>query len=208
MRRLPSKAEIFERARQISSERAVIQGLPAITPTDAELVESGAFHEARIELMTAPETRGLEEQHRYLAEMASELDLKVLEKKSWKLFQRKFGAYRWRIRGLRHLLVKPAIPKSPVPIVSKRTKPKKTILPKPAKYRKPSRIFDPWAIAIRGPEWAKKMISQKEAPKPKRKKRHITRTSKTMKPLRKRIKNGQKVFSFPDNIWRVRKVRK
>lgn len=203
MRRLPSKTEILERARQISLERGIIAGLPAITPTDAELKESGVFHEARLELMRDPGTGALAQQHKYLSEMASELDLKVLEKKSWRLFQRKFGAYRWHIRGLRHLLQpQVAIPKSPVPIVTVRTKPARTILPKPKKHRK----FDPWAVAIRGPEYAKKML-QKEAPKakpkPKRKKRHVSRTGKTMRKLRK-VK-GVKVFSFPDHIWKVRK---
>ena len=47
------------------------------------------------------------------------------------------------------------------------------------------------------------MIGLKPNRKPKQ--RHIQRTSKTMRVLRKRVKDGQKVFSFPDRIWKVKR---
>lgn len=44
--------------------------------------------------------------------------------------------------------------------------------------------------------------------KPKRQRNHTQRTSKTMRVLRKRIKDGQRSFSFPDSIWKVRERRR
>ena len=46
-------------------------------------------------------------------------------------------------------------------------------------------------------------------PKPKKRVRlHTARNGKTPRVLRKRIKDGHRIFAFPDNIWKVRQPRK
>lgn len=253
MGRLPKKRDILERARNISTKRAAIHGLPTITPTEAELKESGAYHEARIDLMRREETGAFAQQERYMREMAGEMGLKLVSTKDfqkyekgvtkeWRFLQKvkkaefereklrtswletlkrekqlkrkyarqlpkvqAFDVFRAKYPGRvvkvnGYKIVLPAIPK-PKPIRHPPRKLARVSLrkpldvgvairgaPKPKKHRKPSRIFD--------------TIEAKPKPK-KRKKRHTNRTGLTMRKLRK-VK-GVKVFSFPDDVWKVRK---
>jgi len=73
LRRLPSKVEILERAKEIAMQRQVI-GMKEepITPTERELKETGVYHEARLELMRSPTTGWESEQRRYIFGMAEE----------------------------------------------------------------------------------------------------------------------------------------
>jgi len=87
---MPSKSEILGRARAKAMERQVRADLPAITPTERELKESGTFQQARVELMRVDQ-EALSEQHRYLQEMAGEMKLKVIPLKDLVKLRREMG---------------------------------------------------------------------------------------------------------------------
>jgi len=67
----------------------------------------------------------------------------------------------------------------------------------------PSNVYT-WSLARRG------IIRKTQPPKPKKKRQrlHTGRNGKTPRYLRKRINDGQKSFSFPDSIWKVRSPRR
>lgn len=194
-KRLPRKHEILSRAEELAMQRQVIgMGVEPITPTEAELKESGVYREARLELMSGQASGALAEQHRYVSAMASELNLKVLRQKEWmgfqkerKLLRRERAMRRWHIRGLSTLLGTKA--KAVVVVRSqKRHAPKpKPIIPRVPKI--------PTVTAILKPKKHRK-----------RQKLQTQRNGITMRKLRKRMKNGVTSFSFPDNIWKVRKI--
>jgi len=176
LRRLPKKRDILQRAKETSTTRATIHGLPSITPTESELKETGEYHEARVELMRSPETAIMLEQRRYLDSMAEEMRLSIVPKREHREQQRKVQAFdvfraKHPTRVVRVNGYKIMVPTSPMP---------KRVKPKP---RKPLPII--------------------HKAKPKKRKKRTNRTGKTMRSLRK-VK-GVKVFSFPDDIWKVRK---
>lgn len=178
-RRLPSRSEIERRAKERHMIRSTMHGLPAITPERHEVSETGGLVRARNELMRSEETRYSGEQRRYLDTMAKEMGLKVLTKREFKQAEKGMGkvGYKW-INGW-----------------GEREKAK----PKPRARKKPKKPLLP---VVRAPKISVPIIV---APKKKRRKRHVERAGKNMRKLRKRIKDGQKVFSFPDHIWKVRK---
>ena len=59
-------------------------GLPAITPTDAELKEHGSLHHARTQLMRSPETERNLQIRKHLVTMASDLGLKLMSAREYK----------------------------------------------------------------------------------------------------------------------------
>lgn len=158
-------------------------GLPAITPEDYELKESGTYEEARRDLMRSQRTKALLEQRKYLADMAEEMRLSIIPKREHREQLRKvqaFEAFRAKhpSRVVRVNGYKIKVPTFSVP---------KRVKRQPKKPRKPHPIVP----------------KVKAKPKKKRRKNHTQRTGKTMRKLRK-VK-GVKVFSFPDHIWKVRK---
>jgi len=175
--------EALKRARKL--EMSDITGdLPSITPTDVELKESGQYHKARIEFMRNKATEAQLEQRKYLDQIAGDLKLAVIPTRGLSALKRETG-YEWTNGWTKH--------------EKRKEKPKAMKKPKMEKLERVS-LRKPLDIgsAIRG------------APKPKRKRQrlHTSRTGKTPKPLRKAIKNGHRVFSFSDDIWKVRSPRK
>lgn len=186
-----TKRDALDRARRI--ELSDITGdLPSITPTDAELKESGAYHKARIELMRNKATEAQLQQEKYLNQLAGDLKLKVIPIRGLGILKRETG-YEWTNGWTKHgeptkerkIKVKPA---QPVPI-------KHIVIgKKPRRYHKMTRkerIAD-----------SDKKIRLK--PKNKRLRLHTARNGKTPRVLRKAIKNGYRVFSFSDDIWKVK----
>jgi len=84
-------------------------------------------------------------------------------------------------------------------------KPPKKPKPEPKRSYELSKILKPLEKAeipkIVAPPKRKKAA-------PKRRKSHVERNGKTMRKLKKRIQQGVKVFSFPDNVWKVRSTQK
>lgn len=81
-------------------ERQVRAGLPAITPSEQELKESGMFQEAQIDLMRVDQ-EALSEQRRYLEEMASELRLKIISQKGLATLKKETG-FEWTNGWTKH----------------------------------------------------------------------------------------------------------
>lgn len=191
MRRLPSKAEIFSRAKEIAMEKQVItMGVEPITPTEKELKESGVYQEARLELMRGETTAWESEQTRYIYEMASQMGLKLISKSEYAKLQR------YLLKPENHLRVKKRLKPTARMIVEARmllgVYPQ---MPRPFTLRiKPKEMVKP------KPRWVQIPA------KPKPRKRHTSRAGKTMRVLKKI--DGVKVFSFPDHIWKTRKPRK
>lgn len=80
VRKLPAKKEILEHAKRIELSDIVSSGLPALTPEEEELKESGAFQRARIDLMRSEETKIEMQQRKYLDQMAGEMGLRVVSR--------------------------------------------------------------------------------------------------------------------------------
>lgn len=97
MSRLPTKEEILRHAKRIELADILTQGLPAITPEEHELKETGAYHKARIDLMRSPTTKIQAEELKYVSTMARELGLEVMQKKAFKRAERGMGelGYEW-----------------------------------------------------------------------------------------------------------------
>jgi len=228
---MPLRDQIEKKAIEIYMQEEGRRIGSYITPTTAELKEGGYYEKARRQLMTAPETRFNEQQRKYLEDMASGMGLKVVPDKEyrkyekgvdveWKqkqrmktaIFEREKLRKLWigaterekklrkalgRLRGKPKREKKPKLERvslrKPLDIgAAIRGRALKSVPPKPPKHRKPSGIFA--------------IIEPKVKAKPKkRRKRHVERAGKTMKPLKKRIKNGQRIFSFPDDVWKVRR---
>jgi len=193
----PFKRDILERAKEIDLERKVRQGLPALTAEEVELKESGAFYEAQAELMGQDASISAE-QERYIRDMADEMNLEVVPKKEYRHFLKwqltpekpkpkgKPSTF-WKARALRFFLKTPKPEKKVLPIIDlTRKKRKETFKKAPT----------PKALEV--------ILNVPR--KKKRPKRHIQRNGKTMRKL-KHVKNV-KVFSFPDEIWKVRRKRK
>jgi len=107
----PKKDEILRRGKAIAMERQIRAGLPAITPSERELKESGMFQEAQIDLMRVDQ-EALSQQRRYLSEMASDLKLVVLPKKGLATLKRETG-YEWTNGWTKHEKPKPRKKKEP-----------------------------------------------------------------------------------------------
>jgi len=173
------------------------KGLPAITPEPEELKESGAMHRAKMQLMS-PKSTVYMQQRKYIDEMADEMGLVVFGRKKVKELQRaekrlekieRRGAIKVEPNGhsimyLAHML-KPRVRFS-LPTI-----------------RKPS-IRDVAVTVGTVTRVAEKARVQRK----KRQRLHTGRNGKTPRYLRKRINDGQKTFSFPDHIWKVRAPRK
>jgi hypothetical protein len=72
-RKLPTKEEILEKAKEISMIDQVKQGIEPITPEESELKETGLFEQARDELMRGEDTIISEDVLRYVDELKAEL---------------------------------------------------------------------------------------------------------------------------------------
>lgn len=178
---MPKKEEILRKARELSMLEQMRVGLPAITPTEAELKETGMFYEARRSLMTV-DADVKAQQMSYLEELASELDMRLVSRRDFE--------------KIIHARATSPRRKKAEPKIQLRTVIKKTVVGK----RKKVKIIPKKSVAsiILGVKKPKR--------KPKRKKRHTTRTGKTMRALRK--VNGVRVFSFSADVWKVRPPRK
>lgn len=180
----PRKHKILQRAKEIAQERAYLQGLPTITPTEQELKETGIYQEAQHELM-GRKTEFTMQQEKYVHDVASEVGLKVVDPFEWKEKQQKIRKLHWKAKGFKHL-AKTTHTIPTIPIVN---------LTKP--HRRKTMKKMPTVLQL------EKQITH---PKPKRKKFHTRRVGKTMRKI-KHV-NGVKMFSFPDHIWKVRQPRR
>lgn len=188
MRRLPSKEEILRRAEARAMEKQMTSmDIDPITPIEEELKETGEFHEAKLELMRGPETEWQSEQRRYIDEMAGEMGLKVIGKREYAQL------YKLMQKPKNHIFVKRRMKPTPKLIAEARmllgvfppVKPPFTV----GFARMPQATPKPAPLIIRKP-----------------KRRHVARTSRTMRSTR-HVK-GVKVFAFPDLIWKVRSPRR
>jgi len=183
----PKKEQIRKTAFRLDMEDAFKHGLPFITPTGHELKESGTYARARDDLMSS-RAKYRSQQTRYVHDIAKEVGLTVVERKEFREQQRKVQAFEQfrskhptqvkRVNGYRIIL--PVIPTRPQ-------------IRKP-RVRKPKKVVHIAKKTVRVPQ------------KKKRKKSHTSRSSKTMRGIR-HITNV-KVFSFPDNIWKVRRKKR
>jgi hypothetical protein len=73
-RKLPTKPEIIERAKEKFLEEQARMGLPTITPEEQELKEGGYFEGARAELMRGEESKVSGEVLKYIDDLRSELE--------------------------------------------------------------------------------------------------------------------------------------
>ena len=193
-----TKKEALKRARRLEMEDIIGSGLPAITPTDAELKESGSLHRARIQLMRSPETEGKLQIRKYLDTMSSELGLKLMSAREYK---------RLHTRG-----------SAVGPAVSKPVKRRKSVVPikriiigakqklKRVSLRKPLDI----GSAIRGRAKQHKTVARaplKPKPRKKRQRLHTERSGRNMRALKKAQQNGVRVFSFGDDVWKTKTTR-
>jgi len=110
----PRKHEILLRAKARAMEKQVRHGLPATTPTESELKESGAFQEARLDLMRVDQ-EAVSEQMRYLQELAGDLRLAVIPQKAFGVLRKETG-YEWTNGWTKH---KTAKHRDRIPVKSK-----------------------------------------------------------------------------------------
>lgn len=185
---MPTKREILEHARAKSIEYAIRHGLPAITPTEKELKETGMFIEAQRDLMTTHSDVEMQ-QMGYIHDVAAEVGLKVVGKGEWREQEKKLAVFKWRSRAFKHLAKPPVIFKSPIP------KPPTFKIPRTVDMRKPYR-----RKSFKKLPTVKQLEKKISKPKPKRKKLHVTRTGKTSRRWR-----GKKQYVFDDSVWKVRK---
>ena len=213
----PRRKQILERARRIELSDIVRAGLPALTPEDYELKESGAFHRAKIDLMRSQKTKVFAQQRKYLDQMASEMKLKVIRAKHFRQAEsgmRKIG-YDWTNGWTRTKVPQKKVRRAPKPEVKRVPKPKPKKVPKTGEKIALAKFKG----RMRRADYFKKLASEKSEaialglapkrkakPKKKRKKLRTERTGKTMRRLRKI--DGVKVFSFPDHIWKAKPARR
>lgn len=183
MRRLPTKEEILRRAEARAMEKQMAtMDIDPITPIEEELKESGEFHESRLELMRGPETAWESEQRRYIEDMARGMGLRLISKREYAKLHNLMQKPR------NHIFVKQRM--KPTPRLIAEARMLLGVFPK---------VKTPFTLGF-----AK---IPRTTPKPTRpRKRHVARTSKTMRSTR-HVKNVN-VFAFPDNIWKVRPPRK
>jgi len=228
----PTRKEILKRARVIEMKDIVGSGLPAITPEDYELKESGAYNVAKRDLMTSQHTEARLQQRRYLDTMASEMRLKIMSKREFRQTEKLMGdvGYKW-VNGWgkkkkakpRHKKKEPIDEKviyqykgDPFPITRAeldQMKGSMALSREWSKFNHGIRLDKGRAIERQKakPKPAFKIPSQIApkiilAPKKKRRRNHTERSGKTMRSLAK-VK-GVNVFSFPDDIWKVKRKRK
>jgi len=199
---LPRRSEIFQRAKQISMSRQVTRGLPDITPTEEEMKESGAYGEAKLDLMRVDQEI-LAQQRRYLDEMAEEMGLEIISKRELRQLRKP-----QKIKKSFDVIVGGTVRSGAV--FSKVKEAKKQI----KKLRKKHPTLRSMSIVEKGktievfketkkvPSIAKIIMPKAKKRKKKRRKLHTSRSGKTMRALRN-VK-GVNVFSFPDHIWKVR----
>jgi len=175
-----------------------------ITPERHELQEEGYIRKAQHRLMSSrPNDVGVtrveakSEQLQYLDAMASQMGLAVIGRKQFGKAKRVMlrVGYEWTNGWSKKSGQKPKPTikrvslRKPLDVgaaIRGRVKPKvKTIMQKTKQVLKPK----PSPIKV--------------APKHKRKKNHTERSGKTMRSLRKPMKNGKRVFSFPDHVWKI-----
>ena len=219
---LPSKDEIRRYAIGKKATEQIIK-MGSHTPITPE-PEEMELKEAQLDIMRA-DKEALAEQEKYLQDMANEMNLKVVPRKEYEQFE-KHGDLIWRHKRrlkttiferekLRKMWLASEERHKTLERLTgfkltdaglfKRTNGWTKVEPKSKpsiSLRKPLDI----GSAIRGrplplPKLPKPIL---QLPIVKHKKHHIQRTSKTMRVLRKRVKDGQKVFSFPDRIWKVK----
>jgi len=196
----PKKDKILLRSKAIAMEREVRAGLPAITPTERELKETGVYGEAKLDLMRVDQ-EALSQQMSYLQGMAGEMKLKVIPLRELVALRRKTGLE--YTNGWTHH-------KKPKPRVTSREKERRE-LERLVEQRKLAMIRQAKKDALERKRKLKvakptKKLRVVKVKRKKRKKSHVERTGKTMRALRK--VNGVKMFSFPDSVWKVRKPRK
>ena len=184
---LPTKYDIMVQAKKEMAEINAKLGLPIITPEEEELRESGATREAKRTLMST-RSRYESEQRKYVEEMAGEMRLEVVPQRQYRrevkmaeafeMFKEQYPKFVKKINGY----------KITIPNLSFQMEPKAI----PMQISKAHAQTIPRAVSIRKPR------RRKATMKPKR--------TKTMRKLNG-IK-GVKMFSFPDNVWRVRSPRR
>jgi len=152
----PRKTSILSVAGAMAMESNVRVGLPAITPSERELKESGYFTAAQRDLMTV-DKEAIAEQEKYLHDMAEELDMAIITKKELREYQK-----RPRFRIPQPMKIPAAkIPSVKTPI---RKAKKSKVFQKPKKHKRESKKPKP---------------KQK-----KRQKRHVGRNGKVPRKLK------------------------
>ena len=73
-RKLPTKEEILQRAKEMFMEQQARLGLPAITPEETELKEAGLFDQARADLMRGEDTKTDPQILQYIDNLKAELE--------------------------------------------------------------------------------------------------------------------------------------
>lgn len=210
----PRREQIRKRAIELFEQRGAQAGLPAITPEEYELKESGLWNEAQVDLMsTGGETSVFsdtyEQQRKYLNDMAQEMGLQILSKREYLELQRmsKKGA-REVIKKAPKKVKKKRQKKMRWPVVVAKPAPTRDLLRGPPMIGLKGGVVVPSAAEIIGVKADRKPVHvlPQVGRKKKRKRSHVDRTGKTMRALRKI--DGVKVFSFPDHVWKVRQVGK
>jgi len=215
-RRLPTKREIEKEAIRLSMMGS--WKISSNLPEREELREEGLLKEAQHRLMSGPmqetnvqitDAEIKAQMHGYVMDMASELGLKVVTKSEYAKLQRIMQQPR------NHKYVKTG--RKPARLKREFAKTiRKTRQPKPKRVslRKPLDI----GSAIRGKPLAIPKIKappitaivlgtpKRKVKRKKRKRNHSRRVGKTPRRLKKLVKNGKKSFSFPDHVWKVRKL--
>jgi len=169
-----------------------------ITPTEAELKETGVFQEAQHELMRGPETEWDAQQRKYIDEMASEMGLKLISKREYAQLQRIMQ------QPKNHKYVKngkkpPHLKRQFARTVQKTRIPQIMQIP---------RIQLPPPFRLTVPKTVIPIFPPQPFRRKKRQRLHTGRNGKTPRRLKKLIQDGKKHFSFPDHIWKVRQPRK
>jgi len=181
----PKKREILSKAKIMDAYDNVMKGLPAITPEEHELKETGTFREAQIDLMRNEAIGQRLQMRKYLENMAQELNLRIVSRREFGRFQRFMLKPARGIVEKKKARVRGRVPPTiPVPKVIKDA----TVLGIGVKGM-PSRV------AGLGPAKKRK---RKAPARPKR-----ARTMRSIRHVR-----GVKIFSYPDEVWKVREPRR
>lgn len=96
---MPNREEIRARAHALALERQITGDLPAITPTDEELKESGVWEEARLDLMRVTQ-QTLADQEKYLSDMAQEMGFELLAKEDFEELLTRNKLLAWKARAV------------------------------------------------------------------------------------------------------------
>jgi len=200
----PRKGDIISRARAIAMQRQIREGLPAITPTEFELKESGFFREAQIDLMGSGmedvigKTEAESGQLEYLDVMAQEMNLRVIPQKALRNLQKATG-FEWTNGWTEHKKPKRRVP-IPVKTKEKERKKLEKYVRDQQKRRKLEMIRQAKKDALAKKRRLKVTIPKPKAKPKKRRRLHVGRNGK--KP---RILKG---FVFGDDVWKVRSPRR